>query len=217
MSTTALDMRLVPRVFRREFANIPGLIAGVPAGDTARAKVVGRHVAFIMEALHNHHVAEDELVWPLLQVRVSASVADIHRMAEQHARIAATVSRVHADLSKWVESPDRSATEQLLAGIDELGAVVVEHLDDEELNAVPLIEEHITRSEWQATVKRAAAFLKSHPRLAIVQGGLVLDYASTDERRTFLAGVPLPSRLLMRLLSPRMTVSYRRRLYPASL
>jgi hypothetical protein len=57
------------------------------------------------------------------------------------------------------------------------------------------------------------AFLKSHPRLAIVQGGLVLDYASADERQTVMSGVPLVPRLLLRFLSPRMTGSYRRRLY----
>ena len=79
--------------------------------------------------------------------------------------------------------------------------------------AVPIIQEHLTQDEWDAAVKRGTAFLTSHPRLAMVQGGLVLDYASADERQTFMSGVPLVPRLLLRFLSPRMTASYRRQLY----
>jgi hemerythrin-like domain-containing protein len=213
MPISAVDMRLVHRVFRREFAAIPGLIAAVPDGDSARAKVVGDHLIFMLDALHNHHAAEDETVWPLLHNRVPARADDIERMESQHSAIVGAVERVSADLSVWVGSPGGPTTHQLLEAVAELGAVVVDHLDDEELIAVPIIQEHLSQDEWDATVKRATAFLTSHPRLAIVQGGLVLDYASADERQTFMSGVPLVPRLLLRFLSPRMTASYRRRLY----
>jgi len=216
MPINALDMRLVHRVLRREFAAIPGLIADVPDGDTVRAKVVRDHVTFVVGALHNHHAAEDEMVWPLLHNRVPAQADDIERMENQHNAIAAAVERVNAGLPVWVSAPVGQAADQLLAAVGELELVVVEHLDDEELNAVPIIEEHLSQDEWGATVRRATAFLTSHPRLAIVLGGLVLDYASPDERQTFMSGVPLVPRLLMRFLSPRMTATYRRRLYAAA-
>ena len=78
---------------------------------------------------------------------------------------------------------------------------------------MPIIEEHLTPDEWKAATKRGAAFLNSHPRLGIVLGGLVLDYASPDEGRKFLSGVPLPPRLMVKLFGKRMTASYRRKLY----
>jgi hypothetical protein len=213
MPIGAVDMRLVHRVFRREFAAIPELIAAVPDGDSARAKVVGGHLTFMLLALHNHHAAEDETVWPLLHNRVPARADDIERMERQHSAIVAAVDRVRAGLEVWVGSPGGPTTHQMLDAVAELGAVVVEHLDDEELIAVPIIQEHLTQDEWDAAVKRGTAFLTSHPRLAMVQGGLVLDYASADERAIFMSGVPLVPRLLLRFLSPRMTASYRRRLY----
>jgi iron-sulfur cluster repair protein YtfE (RIC family) len=213
MPINAVDMRLVHRVFRREFAAIPGLIAAVPDGDSARAKVVGDHLTFMLDALHNHHASEDEMIWPLLHNRVPARADDIERMERQHSAIVGAVERASADVSVWVGSPGGPTTHQLLEAVAELGAVVVEHLDDEESIAVPIIQAHLSQDEWDAAVKRAAAFLTSHPRLAIVQGGLVLDYASADERQTFMSGVPLVPRLLLRFLSPRMTASYRRRLY----
>jgi hemerythrin-like domain-containing protein len=215
MPIIAVDMRLVHRVFRREFSAIPGLIAGVPDGDTARAKVVGDHLTFIVKALDNHHAAEDETVWPILHHRVPARADDIERMESQHNGIAAAVERVNAGLPVWMASPGGQRADPLLAAVAELERVVVDHLDDEELNAVPIIEEHLTQDEWKATIKRGTAFLTSHPRLAIVQGGLVVDYASADERQAFMSGVPLVPRLLVRFVSPRVMASYRRRLYAA--
>lgn len=216
MPINALDMRLVHRVFRREFAAVSGLIADVRAGDNVRARIVGDHLKFMVDALHNHHAAEDEMVWPLLRKRVPIRADDIGRMESQHRDIVAAVERVNATLSLWVDSPSGQAANRLLEAVAELAAGVVGHLDDEELNAVPVIQANLSQDEWDATVKRATAFLMSSPRLAIVQGGLVLDYATVDERQTFMSGLPLLPRLLLRFLSPRVTASYRRRLYAAA-
>jgi hypothetical protein len=46
-------------------------------------------------------------------------------------------------------------------------------------------------------------------KLALVLGGMVLDGSPDEERRRFLAGVPLPQRLLVRLLADRTYAKYR--------
>ena len=212
MAIDALDMILVHRVFRREFDEMPGLIADVPNGGTARAKVVAAHLLFMVDALHHHHAAEDELAWPVLSARAPAQQAEIQRMEAQHGGIATTIERVREDLSAWTKTADPESRDRLIASVAELSRRVVEHLDDEERNAVPVIEEHLTQKEWNAAIKRGAAFLSSHPRLGIVLGGFVLDYASPGEGHKFLSGVPMPQRLSVKLLSPRMTARYRRRL-----
>jgi hypothetical protein len=134
-------------------------------------------------------------------------------MAGDHVRIAEAVTRTQSLLAQWQAQGDQAVADELSSCVAELTTLVVEHLDDEERNAVPIIENHLTPDEWQAAINRGAAFLSSHPRLGIVLGGLVLDYAAPDERRKFLAGVPLPQRMLVRLLSARVTAAYRRRLY----
>src|SRR5258705_463276 len=139
MPINALDMRLVHRVLRREFAAIPVLIANVPNGDTARAKVVGDHVTFVVGALHNHHAAEDEMVWPLLHNRVPARADDIERMENQHSDIVGAVERVSASLSVWVGSPGGPTADQLLEAVAGLEAVRGQHLDDQELNTGAII------------------------------------------------------------------------------
>ena len=214
MSIDAVDMMVVHRVFRREFQDMPGLIAAVAAGDTARAKVVGDHVKFMVDALHDHHAAEDELVWPKLQSRAPSRQADLQRMVDEHGEIAAAVDRVEFMLPTWAKSADSKLTEQLSAAASELSARVGQHLEDEERNAVPIIEEHLTQQEWAAAVKQAASFISPRNlRLGIVLGGLVLDGASEEERRIILSGAPLPQRLVVQLFSARTTAAYRRRLH----
>jgi hypothetical protein len=137
-------------------------------------------------------------------------------MEAQHGGIAAAINSVQLDLLAWKKAAVRSSTDQLLASVADMSRLVVEHLDDEERIAVPIIEEHLTPDEWQAAVKRGAAFLNTHPRLGIVLGGLVLHYASPDEGKKFLSGVPFPARLTVMLLSRRMTASYRRKLHALS-
>lgn len=213
MPSNTLDMLLVHRVFRREFRGMSALIDGVAAGDLSRAEVVGDHLAFVLAGLHHHHAAEDELLWPKLKSRVPGREGDLNRMVEQHDEVATAVEHVESLLPKWTKSADPALSRQLVAAVAELSALVHEHLDDEERNALPIIEEHLTRKEWAVVTKRGAAFLSARNlRLGIALGGLVLDGAP-DERRVFLSGVPLPQRLIVQLFGVRTAAAYKRRLY----
>ncbi len=214
MPSNTLDMLLVHRVFRREFRDMSDLIDGVAAGDLARAQVVGDHLAFILAALHHHHAAEDELLWPKLKTRVRGRQADLHRMVEEHNGIAAAVEHTESLLSTWTKSADPALSRQLLAAVAELSTQVDQHLEDEERNVLPIIEEHLTRKEWAAVVKRGASFLSARNlRLGIVLGWSVLEGATPDERRIFLSGVPLPQRLIVQLFGARAAAVYDRRLH----
>jgi iron-sulfur cluster repair protein YtfE (RIC family) len=216
MSCDASDMIVAHRVFRNGFREIPELIAAVPPGDTARAAVVGDHVTFMVAALHHHHAAEDDLAWPRLQARAPTRTADVSRMLEEHAEIAALVAHIESLLREWKASAEPVLTEQLSVASGQLSEAVDRHLDDEERYAVPLIEEHLTQQEWAAAIKRAASFISvRNLRLGVVLGGMVLECASQEERRMILAGAPLPQRLVVQLFGVRTLAAYRRRLHRA--
>ena len=213
MPIDASDMFVVHRVFRREFDGMSALIAAVGDGDTDRATIVAEHIRFLVAALHHHHAAEDDLAWPKLHTRVPDRGIDIARMADQHAEIAAAVDRVESLLTEWTKSASPVLTEQLSTASKELSSFVERHLDDEERNAVPLIEEYLTQQEWAAATKQAASFISPRNlRLGIVLGGLVLDACSEEERRMILSGAPLPQRLVVQLFGSRTLAAYRRRL-----
>jgi hypothetical protein len=214
MPSNAVDMLVVHCVFRREFKDMPALTAAVPPGGTTRAKVVGDHVKFMVAALHHHHAAEDELVWPKLQSRAPDRHADLQRMVDEHTEIAAAVDGVESLLVAWTTTADPKLTEELSAAAGELSTCVARHLDDEERNALPVIEEHLTQREWAATVKRGAAFISvRNLPLGLVLGGLVLEAGSEEERRIILSGAPLPQRVVVQLFGARAAAAYRRQLH----
>lgn len=214
MPVDAGDMLVIHRVFRRQFGDMADLVCAVPVGDTVRARVVGDHIAFMIAALHHHHAAEDDHVWPKLTTRSPERQADIERMIDEHTDIAVQVTRVESLVTAWTNSADRALREQLAAAVRELSASVDSHLDDEERDALPLIEQHLTQREWAAALKQAASFISvRNLRLGIVLGGLVLDAASDEERRKILATAPLPQRLAVQFFGLRNLAGYRRRLH----
>jgi Hemerythrin HHE cation binding domain len=214
MSTDAFDMAIVHRVFRNELHNAPGLVRGVKAGDTKRSAIVGRHLNFIVSGLHHHHAAEDELIWPKLHARAPNHAAEITRMEDEHRGIAEGVASVQDIVASWVASAEPGLAEQLISAIEDLSTVVDDHLADEEVTIVPLINEHITPVEWQEAVARAAEFLsRKNLRLGLVLGGYVFDASSADEGRRLMENVPLPKRVLAQLLARRAHANYQRKIY----
>lgn len=214
MPTDAFDMAIVHKVFRSELHDVPALIRGVMAGDTARSAVVGSHIELITAALHHHHAAEDELIWPKLHSRAPEFAETVARMEQAHRAIAAAEAKVKSVQTSWVRTADARLAAQLLDAVADLSARVDEHLTDEERNIVPLINQHITAEEWQKCAARGAEFIsRKDLRLGLVLGGLTFDAASADEARRILAHVPLPQRILIRLLARRTMLRYRANLY----
>ncbi len=213
MTVNTQDMVVVHRVFRREFHDIAELIDGVAAGDVVRARIVGDHLTFMLAVLHHHHAAEDDQLWPKLQSRVAANEADILRMIDEHAAIAAAVRRVQTLLIPWMKSGDREHGQLLVAAVSELSRLLDEHLDDEERIALPIIERHLKDDEWQAMLDQGASFISGRNLYrGIVMGGMALGAASEDERRVFLSNMPIPQRWMVGWFGPRAASAYRRRL-----
>lgn len=217
MPTDAFEMALVHRVFRDQLQLGPQLIGSVRPGDRRRRKVVAGHIANVLAALHHHHIAEDELLWPTLHARVPLRAEDVHRMETEHALIAKLAGSVERWLAQWIATADSTppqsrATEALISEMTSLADLVGDHLNAEEERVVPLINENITDAEWRAVTERGAAFLNGrNVWFGIAFVGMALEASTTEERRRFLAGMPPPQRLLVRLCVRHVTARYRAR------
>jgi hypothetical protein len=77
---------------------------------------------------------------------------------------------------------------------------------------VPLINENITDAEWRAVTEQGAAFIGHNLRFALAFVGMALQECTDDERRRFLAGMPAPKKLLVRLFARRSAVGYHARI-----
>jgi hemerythrin-like domain-containing protein len=104
------DMLFAHRVFRRELSDAPELIGGVASGDTNRSALIADHLGHMVAALHHHHAAEDELLWPSLHARIPTFGLEIQQMEDDHAAIAELVESVETVRTPWGKSADSTLT-----------------------------------------------------------------------------------------------------------
>jgi len=195
------EMIVVHNTFRRGFGDLPGLIRGVAAGDSARAHVIAGFYAEIATSLHHHHTGEDELLWPKLLTRVDVDQAFVLRAEEQHERVADLLERGEPLATAFAGSGDARARERFAELADELNAALCEHMADEERYVLPLVERFITVAGWRELADRGRAGIPKDRLL--IQVGWILDGLDEHERREFLSHLPLAARIAWRLVGKR--------------
>ena len=189
------DMYVVHRVFRREFTLIPRLVRAVPQGDTARATVVADHLRLVLAGLHMHHTGEDELLWPLLLERAAPAADLVHTMQAQHARVDDYSERLEPLVDGWVTTASAVRAEQVARLVEEFWVALLEHLELEEREILPLASRHVTAAEWEGLAKHGNHEMR-RDQLPLMFGALLED-VTEEERAMMLAKQPLPIRLLL--------------------
>lgn len=190
------DMYVVHRVFRREFTLLPRLVREVTHGDTARARVLAQHLRLVLAGLHLHHTGEDELLWPLLLERAAPSADLIHTMQAQHARVEEYSDRLEPLIGEWESTALAVRAEQLARLVDEFWAALLEHLELEEREILPLASRHVTAAEWELLAQHGNDEVR-RDQLPLLFGSL-LEETTEEERAMMLGKQPLPIRLLLK-------------------
>jgi hypothetical protein len=194
------EMVVIHRVFRREFGLAPGLIRRVADGDRRRSAVVADHLAFLTDGLHHHHTTEDELLWPKLLARVGALDGElVRRMETQHETVATLVARAGELFPRWRAEASATTGEELANVFEKLTVALNEHLTDEENEILPLCSVHLTRAEWDALGERGSEGIPKGAQGFVALGGILAD-ATPEERTRFLAKLPVPARLMWRVV-----------------
>jgi iron-sulfur cluster repair protein YtfE (RIC family) len=199
--TDVHDMVVVHRAFRREFRLLPELARAVPAGDTARASVLVGHARMVLTGLHLHHTSEDLLLWPKLLDRCTPDAELVHRMEAQHERVSDAIERIGPALDRWEAEARPAVTEEVAAAFDELRTALVEHLDDEEREILPLAARHISQAEWNALGEHGMQDMRKKD--LPIMFGAVTEEATPEEKEHMLAVVPPPIRFLLRTVFAR--------------
>jgi hemerythrin-like domain-containing protein len=186
------EMVVVHRALRREFRLLADHIGRTAEGDTAKAGRLAAHADLMIDLLHHHHTGEDELLWPLLRQRCPAACALVDRMLAQHNELVATVERLTPELAEWRNHPRPETTVPLAASFAALSGGLCTHTCDEEPNVLPVIEEHVTVSEWAELGERARAAVPGDRQMFVL--GLLLEEATDEERERWLAQMPAEAR-----------------------
>lgn len=199
------DMVLVHRAFRREFGLAPWLVRSARADDTARVEQVAKHVSEFAEALQHHHSGEDDLLWPRLLQRAQPDTDLVVRMQVQHEAVAGLLAGVQNLLATWRTTRNPATGRMLAERLEQLSTVLDEHLAEEEKRVLPLVEEHLSVTEWEQVGERGFADTPKNRLLFFL--GAALEEATAAEQADFLPHVPLPGRIAYRLIGRRQ---YRR-------
>jgi hemerythrin-like domain-containing protein len=210
------DMVIVHRMFRRECALLPQLVAAVTDGDLAQARAVAGHAHEVLDMLHHHHVGEDDLLWPRLSARTRLHAELLARMDSQHQGLAVLLDQAATAFTGWRDAPTAPHSTALTALLEQLSAGLNEHFDEEESAVLPIVERVITAAEYQEVGKRGLVSIPLTRRLIVL--GYLLEDTTLRERRDFLAAVPAPVRLAYRVIGARQhrreTTRLRRPLQP---
>lgn len=194
------EMVIVHRVFRKELGMLPALVAATADGDRRRARTLGRHYRFVTEVLHHHHTYEDDHLWPVLLERCPLDAELINRMETQHARVAEQIDTLPAVWAAFEQAADPDSRERLVAHLAALSAALDEHLHDEEVFLLPIMEDHLTVPEWKAFGTHAAKTMDKRKGLFWI--GLMFEDITDEEYARFWAGLPFYVRMGYRVAGP---------------
>ena len=203
------EMYVVHRVFRRELALLPRLVRAVREGDTDRASLVGGHLRLVLDGLHMHHTGEDEILWPRLSERAAPSAELVRTMQAQHDLVDQHLDRLGPLLEQWMRTGAVLRGEQVARVTDELRESLLEHLDLEEREILPLASRHLTAAEWNQMGEHGKDSMS--PSQLPIMFGLVLEDADAEERARMLGNLPLPIRVLLRTVGAWQFKRYVRR------
>lgn len=104
-------------------------------------------------------------------------------------------------LERWEVEARPAVTEEVAAGFDTLRSALVEHLDEEEQQILPLAARHLTQAEWNEMGERGSR--KMSRRELPIMFGAVIEDATPQEKAEIFKIVPLPVRILLKTVFAR--------------
>lgn len=185
---------VIHRALRRDLDRLDQVVAEpLPA---ERRREVGRHVGWMLDTLHDHHVSEDEGVWPRALGKEPGLQALSDEMSAEHEALARASDGLRTAAGRYAEDDSAQAAEGMRSAIHAMSAAANTHLDHEEGEAVPRLVEVLDDEDW--------AYLDKHyfrAGMSFADSGRMIAWI-TDDLDGELAEVvrteiPAPVRLVM--------------------
>jgi len=190
MLTDTSDMLAVHNAFKRAFGDAPSQLALVGDGDAQRARYLADYLSEVLWLLHAHHAGEDELLYPLLSERAPEERELFSRMEAQHAALISSLQTAEDAAERFGKSGSTVDGQALASACKSLREALVEHLDQEEQDVLPIAARCVSPPEWGALPAHALSHYEG--TRVWLPFGLVLEAMPDDVREDLLAHVPPP-------------------------
>jgi Hemerythrin HHE cation binding domain len=193
-------MRALHAALRRDLSRLHEVAGRLDGSEGAPPTVLAGWEEFRAQ-LENHHLAEDDDLWPVLQRQLydPGELASVDAMVEVHRHIPPALAATDAALRGGGD---------LAASVERLSAVVADHLAHEEREVLPLLEQHLTQAQWRAFLHKERNRRSPRERPEFLTW--ILDSAGEQDAAAVLAEMPPPARLVYRrVLKPRYEAQHR--------
>ncbi|HSV37630.1 MAG TPA: hemerythrin domain-containing protein [Nocardioidaceae bacterium] len=144
----ATAMTRFHRIFREALDAVPQFVGAAPADDADRADFVGSYYDNVLKLLHAHHEAEDLTIYPMMVERLPEHVDTISRVNAEHETVLGNLGAAEDAVTAWRADPSGASRDAAAAALETLTTILLEHLDHEEAEVVPLIALCINVAEW---------------------------------------------------------------------
>jgi hypothetical protein len=201
MTTASIDVadvtifNIIHRGLRQDVRRFAALVATLEPTSTGRAFAARRWLRGFCAELHEHHTVEDTIFYPALVERVPTVAEPLGRVDVDHQRLDAVVAEIDRLVGTIVDGDATPATcAAARRAADELTELLIDHLDLEDADLLPLFVRHFTPAEYEELTQQAM----KQGKLADLAYAVpwIMDHATPEERSRILADAPLPLRLI---------------------
>jgi hemerythrin-like domain-containing protein len=177
-------------IFREALEAVPQFVGATPPDDADRAEFVGSYYDNVLRLLHAHHEAEDVTIYPQMVERLPEQVDVINRVNAEHEVVLGSLEAAEQALAAWRADPSAESRDAAVAALAPLKTILLEHLDHEETEVVPLIGQCITVDEWD-TMSGTAFGMFSGDKVWLTVG-LIQEQMLAHENTKMEANMPPP-------------------------
>jgi hemerythrin-like domain-containing protein len=185
--TDVSDMYAVHHALLGALDGAPEYVGKASSGSE-HAEMVGSFYENVIEFLHGHHTAEDELIYPLLEQRCADKRSELERIDDQHKLLHAPMDAARAAIATWRAAPSEDNAQAVVDAIAGISQALRPHLTEEESVMLPIAARWMTAEEWGRMPGHAMAIFRGDkPWLPL---GLVREQLNEQQRDGMLAGMP---------------------------
>lgn len=189
-------MRIVHHALRRDLRRAQIALGGSPPPSDDRRRAVAAHLSWMMRFLRDHHRSEDEGLYPLVRERAPRAADVLDAMDRQHTAVATAITAVESAAATVTDDRSSDPDRRMLDALDDLEAVLLPHLRQEEDEAMPVVSSVVTNAEWQAIEQEHNLKGKSFVELGR-DGHWLIDGVTEHDRATVLGLVPPIPRFIL--------------------
>jgi len=168
-----LGMRIAHRVMLRDLDRTTGIAMALADGGVPitrrRVRALVRYLELMGESIHHHHHAEDDILWPLIELRAGSHI-DLTPLTEDHQALGPKLDGLRIAVGVFGADPSQRTAAVVSARLVEMRTMLSEHIAEEERDTFPVIRRYLSVADWRDVenrIRRAGARMTFElPRIA---------------------------------------------------